>query len=352
MSKDENPQVCYRGEDTIITVRMLNSSDPIIGEQTFFYDQSNDMLIGIELTNSSGYAVLDWGIPHDYPLGLTTIRAICPNRPDAIPVYTDLFVKAKTVFENLTYPTSVYTGEYLVVEVDLLDNSNNTISNQQVHLYDYQNTNLTQSTTDTFGHCVLSCEIPTDMVPGLYSFKVKFEDAQLYNSTEREFNVTVLSQALEIVSITLNSTRVKPNTPILVNVEINRYDALISVKINDSLLEKTEGNSWEGTINSPSMPGKYLLNVIVYYNGTQRINDSSTYYIVEGEALDFSAGTLFFIVDLLLFSIENDSLTNEIILLSPVSALAIISAAIAWKKKKRQPSFSRDYTLEGSSNFS
>jgi hypothetical protein len=351
-SKDENPQICYRGEDTVITVRMLNSSGPIVGESTYFYDQLSELLIAIKITNSSGYAVLEWAIPPDYPLGETTIIAKCRNRPDAIPVYTDILVKARTVFENLTHPTSVYTRDKLVVEVNLRDNNNSTIPNQQVQLYNYQNVSLNESTTDMFGHCILSWEIPLDMAPGLYSFKIKFEGTPIYGSTESEFNVTILSLPLEIVSIALNSTRVKPNTPILVNVEINYDDPLVSVKINDYFLEKAEGNTWKGTINSPSIPGKYSLNVIVYYNGTQRINDSSTYYIVEEEALDLSAATFLLFSLGSLFSTKNDSHTLAITILSPISAIAIISATMAWKKKKQQPRFSRDYTLEsGSSSF-
>ena len=48
-SKNEDFQICYRGENTIITVRMLNSTDPIIGELTLFYDESNGLLIGANL---------------------------------------------------------------------------------------------------------------------------------------------------------------------------------------------------------------------------------------------------------------------------------------------------------------
>ncbi len=347
LSKDSDSQICYRGENTIITVRMLNSTDPIIGELTLFYDQTNGLLIGGEYTNSSGYAVLNWSIPPDYPLGLTNISASCPNRPDAIPVYVDLLIKSKTFCENLTYPVSAYPEEYLVVEVDLRDNNNDSISNQQINLYDYQNTSLAASITNESGHCTLSWEIPFDIVPGLYRFEIKFEGNQLYSPAENEFNVTILTTSIEIISINLNTTRVKPNMPILVTVEITDDNPLITVKINETQLEKTDGTIWQGTIISPSVPGKYLLNVVAYFNETQYTNDSSTYFIVEGEALDFSAGTF-----LLFFNNSDDSLTRELTVLTPISAMAIISAVVAWKKRNRQPSFSRDYTLEVGSDSS
>ncbi|MEX2705250.1 MAG: hypothetical protein Q6352_008315, partial [Candidatus Freyrarchaeum guaymaensis] len=194
-SKDGNFQICYRGEYTIITVRMLNSTDPITGELTLFYDESNGLLIGGEFTNSSGYAVLNWSIPPDYNLGPTIIKATCPDRPDATPVYTDLLIKSKTTFENLTYPPSVHPKECLVIEADLRDNINRPLPNQSVYLYDYQNNSVNESTTDMLGHCTLSWMVPSNMVPGLCKFNIKFEGDQLYESTENEFNVTIKGKA-------------------------------------------------------------------------------------------------------------------------------------------------------------
>lgn len=347
LSKSQ-PLICYRGEYVTVTVRIMNSSgDPLTGVITYFDDLTNNLSIGGEYTNSSGYAVLNWGIAQNCPLGLTTIKASCPSRPDAIPVYTDLLIKARTTFVNLTYQMSAYSGEYLVVEADLKDNIYNSISNQQVQLCDYQNNNLTESTTDAFGHCKLSWMIPPGTAIGQLSFYLEFGGTQLYGSTESEFNVSIISPSIEIVSIALNATRVEPNTPILVNIELNYSDPLVLVFINDSFpLENAAGNNWTGTINAPLISGKYALNVLVFYNGTQCINDSSTYYTVEKETSGFSALTL------LPFLSEGDSLTSKIAILTPVSALSIISAVMAWKKRNRQPSFSRDYTVDAGSNSS
>ncbi|MFB0561959.1 MAG: hypothetical protein ACETWM_12220, partial [Candidatus Lokiarchaeia archaeon] len=132
-----------------------------------------------------------------------------------------------------------------------------------------------------------------------------------------------------------------PNMPILVSVEINYDDLLISVKINDFPLEKTGGATWEGIINASSQTGKHVLSVIVSYNDVQCINDSSTYYVVEESVSDFPVGTL-----LLFFTYNEGFLTKGLTILIPVSAMAIISAIMIWKKRNRQPGFSRDYTLD------
>lgn len=344
VGKDGIGQVCYRGENTTITVRMVNSTDPIVGELTLFYDEYNGLLIGGGYTNSSGYAVLHWGVPEDYHLGQTTIKASCPNRPDAIPVYADLFIKSKTNFENLTYPLSVYPGEKLVVEAILVDNNNSSIPNQRVYLKDYQNDSLNESFTDTLGRFSLSWEVPLDTPVGPWRFRVRFEENQSYASTEAEIIVNISPPPIMVKSITLNATRVEPNTPILVTVEVSEDNPLISVRINDYQLEKVGRTIWRGIIEASSQPGKYTLSVIIYYNGTTYVNGSNTCYIVEGEAQSFPAG-----VFLLFLTVENTDFTTELIVLAPVSAVAVVSAAITWKGRKRQPIFSRDYTLDANS---
>lgn len=348
LGENKDVQIAYRGEYTILTARMLNSSGyPIINELVIFEDLTRNLSIGGNYTNASGYAVLNWSITAQHPLGIIIIRATCPNVSYEIPVDIELLIKARTVFDNLTYTSSLYAGQELVVEVDLLDNNNSSISNKQVYLCDYQNVNLNESITDTFGHCKLFWRVPISIAPGQYVFKVKFEGDQLYDSTEKEFNVTIASQPtippIKIVSINLNSTRVKPNTLILVSVELNYSDPFTLVRVNnDCLLVNLEGNIWKGTINTPLEPGKYTINVFVFYNGTPLINDSSTYYIVEEETVDFPAVTL------LPFLSNGESSFNRNIsfaIFPPLSALSIILAVIAWKNKRRQPRFSKDYTL-------
>ncbi|MGQ9722482.1 MAG: hypothetical protein ACUVXA_14310, partial [Candidatus Jordarchaeum sp.] len=94
------------------------------------------------------------------------------------------------------------------------------------------------------------------------------------------------------MSITLNATFVKPNAPIHVIVEVTSDDPFISVKIDNFPLEKTDGKSWEGTINASSLPGEHVLSVIVCYNDIQCINDSTIYCVVEEGVLDIPVGTL------------------------------------------------------------
>ncbi|MEX2724338.1 MAG: hypothetical protein Q6367_010630, partial [Candidatus Freyarchaeota archaeon] len=240
---DKDYQICYRGEPVTLIALMQNETHPIVGELAEFKDIANGQMIGFAYTNSSGHAVLEWGIPNNYTLGLTVINVSCPSRPDAIPVYIDLLIKARTTFVNLTYTTSAYPGEILIVEADLKDNINNTLPDQQIHLLDHQNVSLNVSATDLFGHCVLSWLVPSGLTPGVYDFYLRFEGNQTYGSAESVFNVTVLPRYLD-VSVTLNATFVKPNEPIYVVVEVSSSDPLVSVRIDGFLLEKAGATSW------------------------------------------------------------------------------------------------------------
>ncbi|MHA1603268.1 MAG: hypothetical protein ACTSWF_01270 [Candidatus Freyarchaeota archaeon] len=83
-----------------------------------------------------------------------------------------------------------------------------------------------------------------------------FEENQSYASTEAEIIVNISPPPIRVKSITLNATRVAPNTPILVTVEVSEDNPLISVKINDYKLEKVGRTIWRGIIEAPSQPGK------------------------------------------------------------------------------------------------
>jgi 5-hydroxyisourate hydrolase-like protein (transthyretin family) len=437
-------QVCYRGGDVLITVRMMNSTSPITGELTLFYDASNGIMIGGAYTDSNGYASLNWSIPSDYNLGPAVINASCPDRGDAIPVYVDLMIEATTQFENLTYPASAYAGENLTVEAALTDNLNNTLPNQQVYLTDQQNNTLNTSTTDNFGCCSLlwmipanftpgtytfqivfegdqlygpaeeefnvsiqpppqtptlfenltyptsvypggcltveanltdncsnplpnqqvyladqqnntlntsttdnlgSCSllwtVPTNFTPGTYTFQIGFGGDQLYSPAEEEFNVTIL-QFIGILSVTLNATAVEPGALISVVVEVNSSDSLVSVSADGFPLGTSGGGTWSGVVQASSQPGTYAVSVVLYYNGTPCANDSSACYVVQQQQVSSGfPGVAAF----LLLGMSGGSQIEGWVLLAPLSAVSLFSAAIIWRRRSRQPSFSRDYTL-------
>jgi hypothetical protein len=435
-------QICYRGEPVTLIARIQNETDPIVGELAFFYDTTNGMMIGGAYTNSSGYAVLEWGIPNNHSLGLAIINASCPSRPDAIPVYIDLLIKARTNFGNITHTTSaypgeiliveadlrddansslpgqlvclfnyqnvslnasatdsfghcvlswlvpsglapgvysfylrfegnqtygsaeslfnvsilapsetffvnlvfstaVYSGEWLVVEADLRDDANSSLPGQLVCLFNYQNVSLNASATDSFGHCVLSWLVPSGLAPGVYSFYLRFEGNQTYGSAESLFNVTILPRDLEIVSVILNATFVKPNELIYVVVEISSSDPLVSVRVDGFLLEKASETSWIGAINASSQPGRHVLSVVVYFNGVECINDSATYYVGEEKELGAPLWPL-----LLLLTNGQGFLSGGLTVIVPFSLMAIFSAGLALRRRNRQPGFSRDYTID------
>ncbi|MEM2958463.1 MAG: hypothetical protein QW261_09230 [Candidatus Jordarchaeaceae archaeon] len=337
---DKDYQICYRGEPVTLIALMQNETHPIVGELAEFKDIGNGQMIGAADTNSSGHAVLEWGIPNNYTLGLTVINVSCPSRPDAIPVYIDLLIKARTTFVNLTHTTSAYPGEILIVEADLKDNINNTLPDQQIHLLDHQNVSLNVSVTDLFGHCVLSWLVPSGLTPGVYGFCLRFEGNQTYGSAESVFNVTVLPRYLD-VSVTLNATFVKPNEPIYVVVEVSSSDPLVSVRIDGFLLEKAGATSWSGVINASSQLGRHVLSVVVYYNGIECVNSSTTYYVGEEEELGAPLWPL------LLFLTGGQGFLREgLIFIAPFSIMAIISAGLALKRRNRQPGYSRDYTID------
>ena len=70
--------VAIRGEDVTISVILLQNGtygDPVPEQEIEFFDQTNNLLLGIETTDSNGLASIIWNIPSDYLLGPTTVNA-------------------------------------------------------------------------------------------------------------------------------------------------------------------------------------------------------------------------------------------------------------------------------------
>jgi hypothetical protein len=153
--------------------------------------------------------------------------------------------------------------------------------------------------------------------------------------------VTILPRDLEIVSVILNATFVKPNELIYVVVEISSSDPLVSVRVDGFLLEKASETSWIGAINASSQPGRHVLSVVVYFNGVECINDSATYYVGEEKELGAPLWPL-----LLLLTNGQGFLSGGLTVIVPFSLMAIFSAGLALRRRNRQPGFSRDYTID------
>ncbi len=74
------PSVQYKGGSVTISVRLLDaSSNPIPNQNITFTDETDGTTIGSVLTDSNGYAVIQYNIPRNASLGYHTIRADYPG---------------------------------------------------------------------------------------------------------------------------------------------------------------------------------------------------------------------------------------------------------------------------------
>ena len=76
-SADEN-LVAIRGENVTLSVVLLQNGtygEPVPEQEIYFFDQTNNQLLGNAITDSNGLASIIWDIPSDYLLGPTIINA-------------------------------------------------------------------------------------------------------------------------------------------------------------------------------------------------------------------------------------------------------------------------------------
>ncbi|MBN2229912.1 MAG: hypothetical protein JW779_10015 [Candidatus Thorarchaeota archaeon] len=74
----EGETVVQRGERVNISTLLLQNGtygDPVPNQLIEFFDQTHDIMIGYDITDSSGLATIDWNIPGIYPLGPVFINA-------------------------------------------------------------------------------------------------------------------------------------------------------------------------------------------------------------------------------------------------------------------------------------
>ncbi|MGQ4833240.1 MAG: hypothetical protein ACP6IS_05005 [Candidatus Asgardarchaeia archaeon] len=163
-----------RGTELVISATLGSTSNEnvsLAGQKIFFYDETNNILIGYNITDSTGLALYRWRIPTNYSLGLITINATYKGNS------TSLFVSsyAKTLIDiyspifltyNITDSTNdpfdhvVAPGGNVLISIRAYDDSMTPISNLSIILYDDSHIFKKSTQTNEKGVAVFSISVP------------------------------------------------------------------------------------------------------------------------------------------------------------------------------------------------
>jgi hypothetical protein len=289
VSADEN-NIAVRGENVTITVTLLQNGtygNPVPNQRIEFYDQTNNLLLGVDNTDINGVASIDWSIPIDYGLGPITVNATFRGNETLflVPSYQCIILNilASTEIMLLDVPTVLAPGDVLSFSAILLDDTSNPLDNRILRVFSDDILLATTVTNITGGatfsiHCNDSWSIL-----GENNIQITHDQdiENCYERTEKTFIVelhkieTLLESDFSLDSVTLNDS-------MNFEVELGSFEGGISDNIEvlldgNHLLFSTTDISGIGTIhitiNNQFTLGHHSVSLI--YHGSERYSVSS-----------------------------------------------------------------------------
>jgi len=127
----EGEAVVSRGETITITAQLLQNGtygDPVAHQRIEFFDQTHDSFLGSDMTDSNGFAHIDWLLPFGHPLGFMMINATFRGNQSlslsSSCQWMPLTVVSSTTIEIQVEDSDLAPGDDLSLIVRLLDNMN------------------------------------------------------------------------------------------------------------------------------------------------------------------------------------------------------------------------------------
>lgn len=288
-SADEE-YIAVRGKSITISVILLQNGtygDPVPDQNIEFYDQTNNLLLGTAITNTTGFASLDWNIPIDHLLGPTIINAtfrgndllfLAPSYQSFI-----LNILASTEIVLQDTPLILATGDTLSFSVNLLDDTSNPINNRTLFVFRNEILLATTVTNSTGGasfsiHCNSSWSILGENIIRVVherNIVSYFERAETLFSVEIQKLQTSIQSNFSLDSILLDES-------INFEAKLTSIDGGISANLEilldgSHLTIATTDISGNSTINL-AIDEQFSLGhhfLTIFYNGSERYSETS-----------------------------------------------------------------------------
>ncbi len=134
VNAEETP-IC-RGDTITITAVLLQNityGDPISNQRIEFYDETNDIFLGMALTDENGVASIQWDIPLTQPLGETLINSTFRGNDslflDPSAQWTVITIFSRTEILILSDDTLLAPGDNYSISARIVDDVGNGVSN-------------------------------------------------------------------------------------------------------------------------------------------------------------------------------------------------------------------------------
>lgn len=159
--------IAYRGEQCSLMAQLLQNGtygNPVIGEPIQFYEETRNILLGTCLTDSQGYATLEWQIPADHPLGPTLVNATYRGNETLFLAPTcqwlDISILMRTKLDVNTSETVLAPNDLLSISAELHSQQGEPLASELLELR-HQNITIASTMTNTHGAASFQLHVNT-----------------------------------------------------------------------------------------------------------------------------------------------------------------------------------------------
>ncbi|MFX1330590.1 MAG: hypothetical protein ACFE9W_03475 [Promethearchaeota archaeon] len=285
-SAEEIP-VVVRGDSLPITARLLQNGtygNPVANQRLFFYDQTQDVLIGSALTDTNGYATVSWNVSINHPLGPSMLNVTFEGNTSlslsSSCQWSSVIVVSATVIEVQVDENSIHPEDETALIAKITDDHNASISGVTMAVYS-EDTLLAVAPTNASGYAtfIIDCN-GTWCITGQNTLRIVFEQdmARFLNSSQSLISVNIQQIATSIeLEDSYNST-VHLNDSFWVQMTIqaegqNHSDASLVVFLDENPIDAIVSDMNGVARFSLDIDSRYILgihSIRIEYSGTFR----------------------------------------------------------------------------------
>ncbi len=244
-----------RGNTITITVTILQNGSygyPVQYQRIYFFDQTNNTLLGSDISNQDGVASLDWKIPLSHTLGATIINATFYGNDSLLlaPSYqrVSLLVFSQTRIEIDQIPETLELGDMLSLDIHLVDDSNSSIANAELAIFK-DTMLLATGTTNLSGIANLYTTIDERFALGMHILRICYNGSEHYTQSTLEKTI-VISSPITITTRFPEIVEIGSNLPIEITITdvFNRFIPNSILSIFDTTSDQRYSSPIDDTV--------------------------------------------------------------------------------------------------------
>jgi hypothetical protein len=202
----------FRGEPISLSVQLRSQNGiPIDNATVLFFHETQNLLLGTAITNSTGFAQFIWIIPPNHTLGPAQLNATYrgdPERyllPSMVPIPLTIFGQLQNhvqVIDDQGYPIDSFIrlGQRVFFYTTITNENSQPISNITVQLIRDRDTVLATKISPLNGSLVFSYLLNHTLNPYVF-FTIRSENSGYYNGTDSTVQLWIQNSTVHFLGL-------------------------------------------------------------------------------------------------------------------------------------------------------